>query len=88
MNKIRIRTFGAFRKYFPDGVMTFSIKENESVGEFKARLNQFLIEEVAGFSDAHLVFESAIASGDTILQDTDVIKLDKELSLLPPVCGG
>lgn len=88
MKNINIRMYGALRKYFPTGLLKIDLPEDCDV----MTLRQILLKEIVilcpDFKDSTLLFESAFANNDEILQDTDIVCLQSEIALLPPVCGG
>lgn len=88
MTKIKIRLFGAFRKYVPEGIIVIPIDNILTAKELKKNINTYLIENVVGYNESSLVFESAIATDAEIIQDDTVLNNCQNLALLPPVCGG
>ena len=79
--KIKIRLFGAFRKYSDTGELELEIPENSTVNELCGELRSLIPDE-------GLISESAIADESRILEKTEKIKEGSTLAILPPVCGG
>lgn len=79
--EIRIRYFGAFRKYGTE--MILSLEKGCSITKLKEAICTELKE-----GEHSLVFDSVLANDSDILDETDVLEADCQLSILPPVCGG
>lgn len=79
MITIHIKFFGAFRK-FGAGI-EIDVPANTTILAIKTELQSKLNNE-------KLVLDSVLANDDTVLQDSDILKDNAELSILPPVCGG
>ena len=88
MKKVKVKFFGAFRKYIPQGESDIDIGTDVNAKEFKRILLNYLETNVQGFVERTLVEESAIANEDRILTDTDMIDGRTLVAILPPVCGG
>ena len=88
--KIQIRLFGAFRGYLmaKENFIELPLSKPMSVAQVKELLIQHLDNLKPNENTKNLVLDSAIASDDQILQDSDFINLKSRLSILPPVCGG
>ena len=76
---IQVTFFGAFRK-FGKG-LNFSVPAGSTVATIKNTLQEQLNGE-------GLVSESVLANDNAILRDSDVLRENAKLSVLPPVCGG
>lgn len=88
MKKIKIKAFGAFKKYVADGVIEVLIDNDSKVKDVKTKINECLIAMNPNFSDTALVFESALATDNEILQDESLLSAADHYAILPPVCGG
>ena len=88
MNTVKVKFFGAFRKYIPTGESNIDIGRDVTAREFKDILKDYLDNNIAGFHERTLLDESAIATEDRILTDTDIIDGRSLVAVLPPVCGG
>jgi hypothetical protein len=84
---LKIRLFGAFRDFSPDGFLTVPVKGHESVIQIKTLVGERLRLLESSFDVEALVSKSVIATDDKILNDLDQVDA-AEISLLPPVCGG
>lgn len=78
---IRIKLFGAFRRYGAD--ITLTLPAGSSVTDIKAALAQQL--EVP---EKTLVADAVLANDTTILPDAYIFNKTCQLAILPPVCGG
>ena len=78
---IKIKYFGAFRKYGTDIDMVLG--KGCSVIMVKDALCQELHE-----NKDSLIYDSVLANDANILDETHVFETDCQLSILPPVCGG
>ncbi|MFN8370696.1 MAG: MoaD/ThiS family protein [Bacteriovoracaceae bacterium] len=88
MFKIKVRIFGAFRKYFEAPTLEITLEEQVTVSSFKQIFQKNLKALNCNFNEDKLVEESAIASEDEILTDNFIINQIMNLAILPPVCGG
>ncbi|MGZ3773868.1 MAG: MoaD/ThiS family protein [Pseudobdellovibrionaceae bacterium] len=88
MKQIKIKLFGAFKKYVPKGNLSLEISEIATVHEVRQLIENKIRHDVPSFQDASLIHESAMASSEDILQETDLVFQYDELAILPPVCGG
>jgi molybdopterin converting factor small subunit len=88
MNKVKVKFFGAFRKYIPDGESEIEIAGTVTSREFREILQAHLKSNIAGFDNLTLLKESAIANEDRVLTDIDLIDGSSLVAILPPVCGG
>ncbi len=85
---VKLRIFGAFRKYFHESTLEVFLEDKMNVSDFKKVLIKRFKELDVGFNDERLVLESAIASDDEILTDDFELIETSNLAILPPVCGG
>lgn len=88
MNEIEIKLFGAFRKYVPSGRIKIQVLNQFTVLQLKEKINSVLQEQVPGFNEPSLVYESALATETEVLNEDALISNQRNLALLPPVCGG
>ncbi len=88
MSTIRVRLFGAFRKYIPSGVISITIDRPCGTTEIKSKILQQIKSENANFCDDLLIAESALANEKEILFEDAMVDNSAQLALLPPVCGG
>ncbi len=88
MIEVRVRLFGAFRKYGDGREIAVELPERSGLGELKSALAVKLRARHAGFRDDGLLASSAFA-GETAIFPPDV-KFERSCSVavLPPVCGG
>lgn len=101
---IEIRLFGAFRKYlshlsnlqisnneiktkFPNSII-LNVAENISIKDLRYELMTQLNILRPDLDSYNLVFDSAFADEESILEDHQNIQNRQVLSILPPVCGG
>lgn len=75
---IHMKFFGVLRK-FGEG-LDFSMPAGSKVSAVREVLQNKLGEA--------LVSDCAFADENSILRDSDILKADAKLSILPPVCGG
>lgn len=84
MNRsINIRLFGAFRQDNPKSSLTVEIPEQGRVADLRHAMEAALESENA----RSLLKASAFATDREVLDDHDPVP-DREISILPPVCGG
>lgn len=88
MKEIEIKLFGAFRKYVPAGKIKLQLDRQCSALEFKEKIHQALRLQFPNYTEASLVFESALATNSEVLTEETMIDGHGNLALLPPVCGG
>lgn len=88
MIKINVKLFGAFKKYISTGEISLFIEQPCLAGNLKKNIQKHLLDSVPEFSDLNLVFESALATSERILDNHEYIDGSEKLALLPPVCGG
>lgn len=80
---ITVRLFGAFRQGNPDSSITVEIPEQARVADLRTAMDAALSDENA----RSLLKASAFATDTAVLDDDDPVP-DREISILPPVCGG
>lgn len=78
---IKVRLFGAFRKYGEE--LSFSVPAGSPLLVVRRKL-----ENLVSAADKALVQSAAFADDDSILGEDAVITSDARLAVLPPVCGG
>lgn len=84
MNRsIKVRLFGAFRQDNPESSLTVEIPEQGRVGDLRQAMEAALESENA----RSLLKASAFATDSEVLDDHDPVP-EREISILPPVCGG
>ncbi|MBK9294773.1 MAG: hypothetical protein IPM57_10095 [Oligoflexia bacterium] len=88
MREIEIKLFGAFRNYVPTGMITIKLVDQLTAIQLKQKIQNLLQNQIKGFQDSTLVFESALATETEVLDEGEVINDKSNLALLPPVCGG
>ncbi len=82
--EIEIRLFGAFRQVDAGGRIKVSVAEDARVAD----LRRALAARLEGDDNALSLLESsAFATDSAVLDETDALP-GRELSILPPVCGG
>ena len=85
--KIEVSLFGALRGHAPGDRVTLELAEGAGVAELRARLLQHAVAHWPKFQPA-LLQRSAFASQFEILRETDVLPVDGQVAVLPPVSGG
>lgn len=88
MNSIRVKLFGAFKDYVPEGYLEIQLHGTTTKTQLKMLIVSRLLEMVPHFQARELVIASVLATNEDILQEDDVVNEYRELALLPPVCGG
>ena len=88
MITVELRLFGAFRKYAGGATIPVEVPAGCKVGALKESIAQELGRRRPDLRDNQLVFESALANEQELLQDQDEIHASCTLAILPPVCGG
>ena len=88
MIELEVKMFGAFREWAPSGVLTVKVTPEMTLEQFRRCFIESLKQKEPSFQEETLVFESAFATDDTILTDTDIVSSYQTLAVLPPVCGG
>lgn len=88
MRKIKVRCFGAFRKYVPSGSLEIEVTEQDLVSDFKVKLSKAIESINQNFSDSQLIHESVVANQNEVLPLNYLLEKETEVAILPPVCGG
>ena len=89
MIEIKVRLFGAFRKYETDQAFIFlEVPEASSVERVKTIIASHLSKRFMDFSDDQLIRDSVIADEKRVLEAGDIVNDSCTLAILPPVCGG
>lgn len=78
---VTMQLFGAFKKYGEK--IIFIVPSGSTVQDVK---NKLAIE--LKLDDPTLIYDSAIANDDEIIEKNNVFTQDCCLAILPPVCGG
>lgn len=80
---INVRLFGAFRQGNPESSLTVEIPDQGRVADLRQAMATALDSENA----RSLLQASAFATDSAVLDDHDPVP-EREISILPPVCGG
>lgn len=88
MIEVRVKLFGAFRKYGDGREIVVELRERSGLGELKSALAEKLRVRHAGFSDGGLLASSAFAGESAILSSEVKFERSCSVAVLPPVCGG
>lgn len=88
--KVRIRLFGAFRRYAGGADVWLDVPRGTTVAALRTRLGEALRAACPSFAEQGLLDVSVLADDVRILEDAHRIGDADGLSLaiLPPVCGG
>lgn len=88
--EIRVRLFGAFRRWSPDGELRLSAPPGTGAAALRALLLSALERLDAGFDGRALLASSALADETRLLDEGWSVPVGGpvELAILPPVCGG
>lgn len=88
--EIRVRLFGAFCRWSPDGGIRLSAPPGTSAAALRALLLSALERLDAGFDGQALLARSAMADESCLLDEGWSVPVGGpvELAILPPVCGG
>lgn len=81
--QIPIRLFGAFRQGRPESTLTVEVEPGARVAELRQAMHEALDSDSA----RSLLKASAFATDSEVLDDGDPVP-EREVSILPPVCGG
>ncbi len=88
MLEVKIRLFGAFRKYGNGSEIELKVPPLSPLSVVRNVLVAHLLHLDPDFSDVDLVNDSAFALENEILQGESKIEQACSLAILPPVCGG
>ena len=88
MIEVKIRLFGAFRKYGDGSEIRIPLPKNASINSLRSVLGTRLEELYPGFGEAGLLQDSAFANDTEILRNDSTLDRDCVVAVLPPVCGG
>jgi len=89
--RVRVRLFGAFRRYSARPEVVFEVPRGTRVAELRGHLAAALHEECPGFDGQELLALSALAAGEVLLGEGEAIAPEAGealLAILPPVSGG
>ncbi len=81
--EIPVRLFGAFRQGRPDSTLTVEVGADARVAELRQAMHSALDSDSA----RALLKASAFATDTEVLDDDQPVP-EREISILPPVCGG
>jgi molybdopterin converting factor small subunit len=85
---MKVKLFGALRKYGDDTCLEIPFSGAFSVAELRTQLAQHLEKQFPNFNDQALLKECAIASDSRIFMEEEEISNIETIAVLPPVCGG
>lgn len=88
MIEVKVRLFGAFRKYGDGREIAVGLPERSGLNELKSALAGKLRAEHAGFSGEGLLASSAFADESVLLPPDMKFERSCSVAVLPPVCGG
>ena len=89
MIQIKVRLFGAFRRYETNQVfVAIEVPESSSVEVVKNSIASYFRAKFENFSDGQLIEDSVIADESHVLGANEIIEQSCTLAILPPVCGG
>jgi len=84
----KIKMFGVLRKFADEqGHLQIELTEGMTVSKFKTALKTTLLNKFADF-DPKMIDESAVANHSEFLGLDEIVFQQKEIAVLPPVCGG
>lgn len=86
--EVRVRLFGAFRKYGDGAEIRVRVPELSGPAELKDALGVRLRELHPGFSEDRLLADSVIADDARVLDAGSRLTEGTAVAVLPPVCGG
>lgn len=81
--QVPVRLFGAFRQGQADSTLTVEVSPDAQVSDLRRALHAALASDSA----RSLLQASAFATDSEVLDDEQPLP-DREISILPPVCGG
>ena len=87
MMHVDILLFGAFRQFQSEPRLRIELPDRVTVGELRAALADHAARHWQG-CPAGLLPATAIASEDSVLEDSATVDAGSTLALLPPVSGG
>ncbi|MCO5143789.1 MAG: hypothetical protein M9962_11930 [Oligoflexia bacterium] len=88
MITVKLRLFGAFRRYSKNSHISITVPSKCSVQTFRECVEEELNLLRPDLNDGKLVYESALANETEILNESTEISESCDLAILPPVCGG
>lgn len=80
---VPIRLYGAFRQSHAESTLTVEVADDSKVADLRQALHAALSSDSA----RALLKASAFATDTEVLDDDQPVP-ERELSILPPVCGG
>jgi molybdopterin converting factor small subunit len=78
--------FGAFREY--GSALEVLVAEGATAAQIKTAIAETLAAKHPAFRHAGLIRQSALGGTRVVFRDEEVVPVDEELAILPPVCGG
>lgn len=88
MIRTKVNLFGAFRQYGDGENIELDLPANISLRQLRQAFIRRLLEIDPHFRQQELVFASAFADKNGVLNDEKITTILGELAILPPVCGG
>jgi molybdopterin converting factor small subunit len=85
MNTVKVKLFGAFRKFGNGHELEIELEKPCSLLEFKMLL---ALQLGPAFNQDRLLQESAFGNACEILQNGAMVHPGETVAILPPVCGG
>lgn len=85
---VELRLFGAFRKCSENSFIPITISSNCNVKELRKYIEAELNRLNPNLGLSKLIYESAIANENEVLDENAEISSSCKLAILPPVCGG
>lgn len=88
--ELRVRLFGAFRRWAPGGAVTIAAPQGATAADVRRLVAAALAQGGAGEDGAALLQRSALADEQRLLGEGWTVPAASklELAVLPPVCGG
>ncbi|BDG05555.1 MoaD/ThiS family protein [Anaeromyxobacter oryzae] len=89
--QVRVRLFGAFRKYSSGAELRVDVPSGTTVSALRARVGEALRAACPTFGDQGLLDVSVLADDERILDEDQALGDGHDeitLAVLPPVCGG
>lgn len=87
LRSLKVRAFGAFRKYIPESELILEVEGEPTVEMVKLKIAEVLALRPGGFPDLALLKDSALATENEVLFPESRIS-GNVVAILPPVCGG
>ena len=81
---IKIRAFGGIKAAFEQELFEVTLSPKSTASDLK----KYLETQIQDANKRDLLSKCALANESRILLDTDSVDQEKEVAILPPVCGG